>query len=198
MGHRSAGAILDLPWNLAVLDTPRPPGMDTPFPLPPESSIWTLQFVLQCMRHKLLGQGRWVWIDEWGVHPDKPLCLGGFQGGWQWQLDLEGAGGGDEVRQSNAGVKMFEIVVAGVVGEHVERVAGFDPAAANWGAYAGVVQGIASRPKNMPQPEPVVSRPLWPHPQTPGCLQQGPRCDTPHRGHAKHGMLLAQSVPVLI
>ena len=77
--HRVAGAILDLPWDCAVLDDPHPLGMDTPLLLPPGGPIWTLRFVLHRVHHKVLGQGRWVWVDERGVHPAAPLRLGGFR-----------------------------------------------------------------------------------------------------------------------
>ena len=43
-------------------------------------------------------------------------------------------------------------------------VGGLHPAAANRGAYAVVVQGIASHPKAMPQPRPAARGPKQPHP----------------------------------
>ena len=46
---------------------------------------------------------------------------------------------------------------------------GFDPAAANRGAYAGLVHGIASRPKSKPKlaATPATGAPPQPHPSNP-------------------------------
>ena len=49
------------------------------------------------------------------------------------------------------------------------EMGGFDPAAANRGAYAGLVHGIASRPKSKPKPaaNPATGGPPQPHPPNP-------------------------------
>ena len=76
----------------------------------------------------------------------------------------------------------------------ITRVGGFDPSAANRGAYAGLVHGIASRPKPKPKTPaaPAARGPPRPHPpQPPGHLHQGPRSNPPHPQHARHGMLRA-------
>ena len=44
---------------------------------------------------------------------------------------------------------------------------GFDPAAANRGVYAGVVQGITSHPKPRPQPRPAAGGPHQLHSPNP-------------------------------
>ena len=46
---------------------------------------------------------------------------------------------------------------------------GFDPAAANRGAHAGLVHGIASGPKSKPKPTatPAIGDPPQPHPPNP-------------------------------
>ena len=69
----------------------------------------------------------------------------------------------------------------------------FNPEAANRGAYAGLVHGIASRPKSKPKPAatPATGGHLQPHPQPPGRLRQGPRGPLPRPGPPRHGMLIA-------
>ena len=59
---------------------------------PPSSSgVWSLRFLLVRVHHRLLGAGRWVWVDERGVvHLDKPLRLGVVNGSWGWQRELPG------------------------------------------------------------------------------------------------------------
>ena len=49
------------------------------------------------------------------------------------------------------------------------EMGGFDPAAANRGAYAGLVYGIASRAKSKSKPPttPTIGGPLQPHPPDP-------------------------------
>ena len=49
------------------------------------------------------------------------------------------------------------------------EMGGFDPAAAHWGAYAGLVHGIASRPKSKPRPPatPATGPPPQPPPPDP-------------------------------
>ena len=69
MGSRDAGALQDLPWDPAVLAGPHPPNLDTPLLVAPESRVWTLRFLLVRVHHRLLGAGRWVWVDEGGGCP---------------------------------------------------------------------------------------------------------------------------------
>ena len=54
-------------------------------------------------------------------------------------------------------------------GSALMDMGGFDPAAANRGAYAGLVHGIASRPKSKPKPAatPATGPPPQPHPPNP-------------------------------
>ena len=78
---------MDLPWDPATLTGPQPPNLDHPLLVPPETRIWTLRSLMHHVHHKILGQGRWVWTDEGGIHQDKPLRVGG--GG------LQGTGGGN-------------------------------------------------------------------------------------------------------
>ena len=68
---------------------------------------------------------------------------------------------------------------------------GFDPEAANRGAYVGKVHGIASRPKSKPKPAATPARgpPAAAPPQPPGRLRQGPWGHLPRPGPPKHGML---------
>ena len=74
---RDAGAIQDVPWDPAILAGPHPPNMEHPLLVPPESSVWILRFMMQRVHQRILGQGRWVWLDEGaGVHLDKPLRVG--------------------------------------------------------------------------------------------------------------------------
>ena len=49
----------------------------------------------------------------------------------------------------------------------IMRVGGFDPSAANWGAYAGLVHGIASRPKPKRPSKPAAGGPQQPQPPNP-------------------------------
>ena len=113
MGSRDVGAVQDLPWDPAVLAGPHPPNLDTPLLVAPESPVWTLRFLLVRVHHWLLGEGRWVWMDEGGVaHLDKPLCLGVVNGSWGWQRELPGPGKrwGEVGDPPEMGVKMFEMV----------------------------------------------------------------------------------------
>ena len=66
MGSRAAGALHDLPWDPAVLAGPQPPNLDTPLLVAPGSPVWTLRFLLVRVHHRLLGAGRWVWVDGGG------------------------------------------------------------------------------------------------------------------------------------
>ena len=70
---------------------------------------------------------------------------------------------------------------------------GFNPDAANRGAYAGVVHGIASWPKSKPKPAATpAGDPPQPHPpQPPGRLRQGPGGHLPRSRPPRHGMLIA-------
>ena len=93
MGSRCAGALQVLPWDPAVLAGPTSQNLDTPLLVAPESPVWTLRFLLVRVHHRLLGAGRWVWVDEGGViHLDKALHLGVVNGSWGWQRELPGAG----------------------------------------------------------------------------------------------------------
>ena len=71
-GARTAGSILDLSWDPAVLAVPSPPDLDHPLLVPPGSPIWTLRFLMHRVHHKILGQGRWVWVDEGGFTRTNP------------------------------------------------------------------------------------------------------------------------------
>ena len=62
------------------------------------------------------------------------------------------------------------------------EMGGFDPAAANRGAYAGLVHGIPSRPKSKPKPAATPATrppPAAAPPQPPGYLRQGPGAISP-------------------
>ena len=41
LGNRVAGAIMDMPWDSAVLAGPHSPRLDRPLLQPPESPVWT-------------------------------------------------------------------------------------------------------------------------------------------------------------
>ena len=70
---------------------------------------------------------------------------------------------------------------------------GFNPQAPNRGAYAGLVHGIASRPRSKPKPAatPGEGPPAAAPPQPPGRLRQGPGGHLPRPGPPRHGMLIA-------
>ena len=73
-------------------------------------------------------------------------------------------------------------------------VGGFDPSAANKGAYASLVHGTASRPKPKPKTpsNPEAGGSPQPHPpQPPGCLHQCPGGNPHHPRHTRHRMLCA-------
>ena len=42
------------------------PNLDTPLLVALESPVWTLRFLLVRVHHRLLGAGRWVWVDGGG------------------------------------------------------------------------------------------------------------------------------------
>ena len=112
MGSRDVVALLVLPWDPAVLAGPNLPNLDTPLLVAPESPVWTLQFLLQRVHHRLLQAGRWVWVDEGGVvHMDRPLRLGVVNRWWGWQRELSGPrkGWGEAPPQKKMGVKLFEL-----------------------------------------------------------------------------------------
>ena len=69
---------------------PTPQNLDHPLLVPPESPIWTFCFLMHRVHHKILGQGRWMWTDEKGIHQDKPLRVGQVAGAWWWQRELQG------------------------------------------------------------------------------------------------------------
>ena len=73
MGGRAVGAIMHLAWHTAILAGLHPPNLNHPLLVRLESPISTLRFLMQPVQHKILGQGRWVWADEGGIHHDKPL-----------------------------------------------------------------------------------------------------------------------------
>ena len=88
LGGRAFGAIMDLPWDPAVLAGPHPPNLNHSLLVSP---IWTLRFLMHRVHHKILGQGRWVWADGGGSTrtnqggPQVPSggnqsCLGGRGG----------------------------------------------------------------------------------------------------------------------
>ena len=83
MRSRAAGAIQDLPWDPAVLAGPHPPNLDTPLLVDPESPVWTLRFLLVRVHPRLLGAGRWVWVDGGGggvCPPGQAPAPGGGRG----------------------------------------------------------------------------------------------------------------------
>ena len=120
MGSRVAGAH-DLPWDPAVLAGPHPPNLDTPLLVAPESPVWTLRFLLVRVHHRLLGAGRWVWVDGGGggvVHLDKPLRPGVVAGSWGMQRELPGQGNkrwGQVPPPPERGVKMFELAQTNIL-----------------------------------------------------------------------------------
>ena len=127
MGLIDAGAIKDLPWHPAVLAGPHPPNLDTPLLVAPESPAWTLRFLLVRVHHRLLGAGRWVWVDKGRVvHLDEPLRLGVVNGWWGWQPELPGPGKGwGEVRgPPTRGVKMFELAQTNIFTPERKKVGG--------------------------------------------------------------------------
>ena len=82
MGSRAAGGLQDLPWDPAVLAGPQPPNLNTPLLVAPESPVWTLQFLFVRVQHRLLGAGRWVWVDGGGggCPPGQAPAPGGGRG----------------------------------------------------------------------------------------------------------------------
>ena len=126
LGNRAAGAIMDVPWDPAVLASPHPMGLNHPLLLPPESSIWTLRFVTQRVHHKRLGQGRWVWVDERGFYRDKPPRVGGggVPGLWHSQPEMPGGKKGKVVPPSDKGVTMFEMAQFNVFTPEVKKGGG--------------------------------------------------------------------------
>ena len=94
MGSRAAGGLLDPPWDPEVLAGPHPRNLDTPLLVAPESPVWTLRFLLVRVHHRLLGAGRWVWVDGGGgvVHLDKPLHLRWSRGRGGGNVSCRGEG----------------------------------------------------------------------------------------------------------
>ena len=93
-----------VPWSPPALEGPQPPGLDDPLLLPPESPIWTLRFLLHRTHQKMLGEGRWVWVDEKGVHANRPPKVGKVGGEWKWEPVGKAPGA-----PPAAGWKMFEL-----------------------------------------------------------------------------------------
>ena len=106
---QAAGAIIDLPWDPAALAGPNAPHLDHPLLVRPESPIWTLRILMHHLHHKILGQGRWVWADEGGIHQVKPLRVGSVAGDWWWQLRMPGRKKGPAPPPSDKEVKMLEL-----------------------------------------------------------------------------------------
>ena len=124
LGSPTAGTIMDLPRDPAVLAGPHPPNLDQPLLVPPESPVWTLRFLMHCVHHKILGRGRWVWADEEGIHQGKPLRVGGgggVAGAWWWQPELPGRKRGEAAPHSDKGVKMFELTQFNVFTPDVKK-----------------------------------------------------------------------------
>ena len=101
---------------------PHPTALDHPLLLPLESSIWTRPFLMHRVHHKILGQGKWVWVDERGVHKDKPLWVGGG-GGFQGNGTGNGnvGGGGQVAPHSDKEVKMFEMAQLNVFNRVIKK-----------------------------------------------------------------------------
>ena len=212
MGSRAAGALLDLPWDPPVLGGPHPPNLDTRLLVAPESPVWTLRFLLVRVHHRLLGAGRWVWVDGGGLSTWTSPCAWGWSrgcGGGNVSCRRRGiSGAGRWPPPPERGVKMFELAQTNIftpdrknggghplairrpllaragLGGGVERVGkawvwtptrsalldfgGLNPEAANRGVYAGVVHGIATRPKPKPKPAAApAGGPPQPHPPNP-------------------------------
>ena len=109
-GSRDAGVIQDLPWDPAVVAGPHPPNLDHPLLVPPESPVWTLRFLMQRVHQRLLGSGRWVWVDEGRVvHLDKPMRVGVVRGWWGRERELPRRKWGETPPPPEKGVKMFEL-----------------------------------------------------------------------------------------
>ena len=91
-----------------------PPSLKTGHPpprCPGESGMDSPVFV-GAGAPRLLGAGRWVWLDKRGVvHLDKPLRLGVVNGSWVWQRELPGPGKrwGEVGDPPEIVVKMFEL-----------------------------------------------------------------------------------------
>ena len=102
----------DMPWDPAVLAGPHPPNVDHPLVVPPESPVWTLRFLMQRVHQRLLGQGRWVWVDEGGGGRPPGQALAGGRGPRVVELATGVARaemGGNAPPLPEKGVKMFEL-----------------------------------------------------------------------------------------
>ena len=91
-----------------------PPATARPSPSTnPSSYPWGVPFVLlffmQRVDQKIWGQGKWVWVDEWGLQNDKPLRMGGVLGKWHRQPEMPREGAGQVASPSSKRMKMFEM-----------------------------------------------------------------------------------------
>ena len=78
MRSRDAGAIGDLPWDPAVLAGPRPPNLDTPLLVAPESPVWTLRFCCSgCTTGSWGPGGGYGWTKGDGPPGQAPTPMGG-------------------------------------------------------------------------------------------------------------------------
>ena len=68
LGGGTAGAIMDVLWDPAVLVRLHPPNPRPPPPCPPGESDLESPFFDAACASQILGQGRWVWADEGGIH----------------------------------------------------------------------------------------------------------------------------------
>ena len=127
--NQGAGAIMNMTWDPTVLKGPQ--GLDTPLLLPPESPVWTLPFVMHRVHHRILGQGRWVWVDErgstqgvvWSTQDlgQTPSDCGGFRANGNGSRVCQGGMNGKVVPRSDKGLKMFEMAQFNVFTPDVKK-----------------------------------------------------------------------------
>ena len=106
---------------------PPPPGARRhPLLLPPESSNWTLRFVMHHVHHKIFEEGRWVWVDERGGPRGQTPAggEGGFRGDGNGSRKCRGGKKGKVVPPSDNGVMMFEMVLFNVFTPDVKKGGG--------------------------------------------------------------------------
>ena len=110
LGNRDTRAIMDMPWDPAIMAGPRTPGLDQPLLTPQRRWVWTLRSVMHRFHHKMLR--RWVWVHERGVHTDKRLRVGwgggGFRGYCNGSRKCRWGKKGKLVPPSDKGVQIFE------------------------------------------------------------------------------------------